>query len=346
MNRMKLILAILMMSVTTNVAMAEPKAAPKPAAKVDLKPGPAFFIAGDNGFSRAALFNREGVLLWQYKASNVYDVALLPNGNVLFTQRGGVTEVTPAKKVVFEYKTRSEVFACQRLANGNTMIAECTAARLIEVDPKGKIVKEIKTQSKNKGHTHMRCARKTAAGTYIVAHLGEKAVKEYDADGKIIKVFKTLWKVYEAHRRANGNTVASGEKGAMEFDADGKVLWSMTSADFGTVNMKWIAGLSVGDDGRIVLANWLGHHQEYKGDPIVMLSKDHKVIWSYADKARQTNKVSGVRHYDALPKAMAEQIAKQGGKDTTPPIKAPMPKPKKKKPAKGKTPKAPVAEKH
>ena len=206
MNRMKLIALVLMMSVATRLA------APKVAPKAQPKPGPAFFLAGDNGFGRVALFNREGVLLWQFKAPKAYDVHLLPSGNVLFSCHGGVKEVTPAKKVAFEYKTKSEIFACQRLANGNTMIAECTAARLIEVDPKGKIVKEIKTQSKNKGHTHMRCARKTAAGTYIVAHLGEKAVKEYDADGKIIKVFKTLWKVYEAHRRANGNTVASGKR--------------------------------------------------------------------------------------------------------------------------------------
>ncbi|MBT7170841.1 MAG: hypothetical protein HN909_03620 [Phycisphaerales bacterium] len=322
---MKLIVAVLLMSVATGLAAPKP-----PAAKV----GPGFFIVGDNGFNRAALFNREGVLLWQYKSSRVYDVHLLPSGNVLFTHDGGVTEVTPAKKVAFQYKTKSEVFSCQRLANGNTLIAECTAERILEVDPKGTIVKEIKTQSPSKGHKHMRCARKTAAGTYLVAHLGEQVIKEYDGDGKILKEFKTPWNCYEAHRRANGNTVATGESGMIEFDPDAKVVWERTAKDFGAVNMKWIAGMSIGADGRIVLANWLGHHQEYKGDPIVMLSKDRKVIWSYKDKARQTNKVTGVRHYDALPKAMAAQIKAQGGKDTAPPMKAAAPKTK--KPAKNK----------
>ena len=332
MRRIKLIAAAVVVSVTMGMTMAAPKNKPATAPKA----GPAYFLAGDNGFHRAALFNRAGVLLWQYKAPGVCDVHLLSSGNVLFTCRGGVKEVTPAKKIVFEYKTKSEVFATQRLASGNTMVAECTAERIIEVDPKGKIVKEIKTQSPKKGHTHMRVARKTAKGTYLVAHYGEKAIKEYDGDGKIVKEFKTPWKVYEPFLRANGNIVASGENGLLEFDPKGKILWERKSEDFGAVNMKWTAGLSIGSDGRIVLANWLGHHQEYKGDPVVMLSKDRKVVWSYPDKTRQTNKVSGVRHYEALPRPMAEQIKAQGGKDMAPPLKAPTPKPKKKKPGKGK----------
>ncbi len=80
MTQIKLIAAVVLMSVTMGMTMVAPKAKPAPTAKV----GPAFFLAGDNGFNRAALFNRAGMLLWQYKASNVYDVALLPNGNVLF----------------------------------------------------------------------------------------------------------------------------------------------------------------------------------------------------------------------------------------------------------------------
>ena len=47
---------------------------------------------------------------------------MLPNGNLLFNTGHGVKEVTREKTVVFDYESPSEIYACQRLPNGNTFI--------------------------------------------------------------------------------------------------------------------------------------------------------------------------------------------------------------------------------
>ena len=60
------------------------------------------------------------------------DLWVLPSGNLLFNTGDGVMEVRRDKKVAFSFESKSEIYACQRLANGNTLIGECNAGRLIE----------------------------------------------------------------------------------------------------------------------------------------------------------------------------------------------------------------------
>src|SRR5678815_761773 len=86
----------------------------------------------------------QGEVEWEYKAPSCNDLWVLKNGNLLFNTGHGVKEVTRAKEVVFLYESKNEIYACQRLANGNTFVGECNSGRLLEVAPDGKIVKEVR----------------------------------------------------------------------------------------------------------------------------------------------------------------------------------------------------------
>jgi len=90
------------------------------------------------------LVSAEGRAEWEYAAPSCNDLWVLPGGNLLFTTGHGVREVTPAKQVVFDYQSSSEIYACQRLADGNTFIGECSTGRLLHVAPSGGVVKEIR----------------------------------------------------------------------------------------------------------------------------------------------------------------------------------------------------------
>ena len=77
---------------------------------------------------------------------------LLPNGNFLINNTAStVSEMTPEKKIVWQYEGKPiapyagkvEIHACQRLANGLTMIAETGNTRIIEVNAQNKIVHQI-----------------------------------------------------------------------------------------------------------------------------------------------------------------------------------------------------------
>ena len=146
-------------------------------------PGPRFACT-DYTQGKVFLVDDRGKVEWSYDAANANDIWVLPNDNLLFNTGHGAKEVTRDKKVVFSYESTSEIYACQRLANGNTFIGECNAGRLLEVNPAGQIVHQVRLlpEGKDGGSAYMRNARKLANGNYIVAHYGDQVVREYDPE--------------------------------------------------------------------------------------------------------------------------------------------------------------------
>jgi len=53
--------------------------------------------------NRVAILSANGDIEWEFPAKTPQDCWMLPNGNVLFSQITGAAEVTPDKKVVWEF---------------------------------------------------------------------------------------------------------------------------------------------------------------------------------------------------------------------------------------------------
>ena len=160
-------------------AQEQPAATPRP-----IQEGKGHhFVCTDYTAGKVFIVNPDGKVEWEYSAGHCNDLWALPNGNLLFNTGHGVKEVTRQKTVVFSYESSSEIYACQRLANGNTFVGECNAGRLLELAPDGKVVKEIRLlpAGKDGGHLYMRNARQLANGNYLVAHYGEQVVRERTA---------------------------------------------------------------------------------------------------------------------------------------------------------------------
>jgi outer membrane protein assembly factor BamB len=248
------------------------------------------FVCTDYSQGKVFIVNADGRAEWDYDAKSCNDLWVLPNGNLLFNTGHGVREITREKKVVFDYQSKSEIYACQRLANGNTFVGECSAGRLLEIAPDGKIVKEIKLlpEGKDGGHLFMRNARKLGDGHYLVTHYGEQVVREYDADGKVVKEIPAAGGPHSATRLPNGNTlIACGDRpgGSRVFEADenGKCVWEVTSADLGDIKLAFMAGVQRLPNGNTVMCNWLGHGKFGTAPHLIEVTRDKKVVWTFAD---------------------------------------------------------------
>ncbi len=244
----------------------------------------------DYSQGKVFLVSEQGKVEWEYPAPSCNDLWVLPNGNLLFVNGHGVKEVTRDKKAVFEYRSKSEIYACQRLPDGNTFIGECNAGRLLEVDPSGTIVKQIRLlpEGKDGGHLYMRNARRLPNGHYLVAHYGEQAVKEYDAEGKVVMEIDASGGPHTAIRLPNGNTlIACGDIGkhanVVEVDKTGKTVWQVTSDELPGISLKFMTGLQRLPNGNTVLTNWLGHGQFGKAPHVIEVTRDKKVVWTFAD---------------------------------------------------------------
>lgn len=272
------------------------------------------FVCTDYTQGKVFVVDAKGKAEWEYPASRCNDIWILPNGNLLFNTGNGVKEVSRKKEVVFNFESTSGIYACQRLPNGNTFIGECDSAKLLEVAPDGKIVKEIRLLPKGvKGNGHfMRNARKLSNGHYLVSHYGLNVVREYDESGQVVWECQATGGPHSAIRLPNGNTMiacADHEKNAslVEVTPSGEKVWEVHSADLPGISLEFLTGFQVLPNGNIVMTNWLGHGKLGKAPHIIEITRDKKVVWTFFD--HQTMKtVSSIQLLDVKGDAVHGEI--------------------------------------
>ncbi len=261
------------------------------------------------GNGKLAIVDLEGKIEWEMDWGGIHDIHVLESGNIL--TRKGRTEVVEidrkTKQVVWSYDSATqngnqgkkvEVHAFERLDNGNVMIAESGSARIIEVDPNGKLLKSIKLKVNNP-HPHMdtRLARKLAKGNYLVCHEGDGVLREYDGDGNVVWEYEVPMfgkqaqpghgpeafgnKLFGAVRLHNGNTlITTGNgHGVIEVTPEKKVVWQLTQNELPDITLAWVTTVEVLKNGNYVIGNC----HAGPGQPLLVEiePKTKKVVWTF-----------------------------------------------------------------
>jgi outer membrane protein assembly factor BamB len=213
------------------------------------------------------------------------DSWMLSDGHILGSNNGGVREIDPASgAVVWEYKAGPgvEVHSCQPLPGGKVLICECGSKRLFEINRDMSIAWEIKLESTQPAHKQFRLARKTDAGTYLVAYGSDAVVRELDSTGKVLNNYVVPPAknpgVNGGFRLANGNTLVTAGYGAAvyEFDKDAQIVWSLTQSDLPAgFNLHYMGTAQRLPNGNTVLSNFQGVPDVFEVTP------DKKVAWQY-----------------------------------------------------------------
>jgi len=257
-------------------------------------PGATAYTAGkwlactDYSQGRVFLVGPDGAVRWQTPSPGCNDLWVLGNGNLLFNTGHGVREVTREGATVFEYTSSSEVYACQRLANGNTFVGECSTGRLLDVAPNGTVAKETRLlpAGQDGGHVYMRNARRLADGHTLVAHYGAEAVREYDADGRLVWEAKAPGGPHSVARLPNGHTLmATGDlhqdPRLIEVDAAGTVVWELANRDLPGAPLRFLGGFQRLPNGHTLISNWLGHGNFGKAPHLLEITPEKTVVWTY-----------------------------------------------------------------
>ncbi len=239
----------------------------------------------DTGHDRVAVFDDDQNLIWSQRTAHSYSAEMVQNNNILISYRNGVKEVTLDGKTVFDYKLPGECFKAIRLDDGTTLAGVCSKKQsaLLQLDAEGKLIKTITLAGKKKGHIDFRHFEMTDKGTILVGHLGEKLVREYDMDGKVLREQKLPGLCYKGIELKNGNILAAHEHGVQEFDKSGKLVWELKDTDVPEMGLKFTTDILENENGNITITNWLGHKQHGKGKPFFTVNKDKEVVWSFND---------------------------------------------------------------
>ncbi len=208
-----------------------------------------------------------GQVAWQHEAPLSNDLWQLPDGHLLFTIGKGVLELDAQGDTVFCYRSDCHVFACQRLPNGNTFVGECERGRLLEVSPKGRVIRSVSILPKGvfaDDMAFMRNARQLSNGHFLVAHYRGEKIVEYDAKGRAVWEINTPGRAHSVIRLPNGNTlvsIADADKNPRieEYTPKSQLVWQLTNDDLPDHPLRFMSGMQYIDGKGLLLSNWQGH---------------------------------------------------------------------------------------
>src|SRR5271157_3555313 len=184
---------------------------------------------------------REGKVAWSYtnpRKGELGDCTVLSNGNIVFSRQYGASEITPEKKIVWDYDgpQGAEIHTAYPMGTDKVLIMQNgdPAKLLVLRKADNHVEKELvlATRDPRGVHGQFRHVRVTAAGTFLVAHMDLGRVVEYSAEGK------EIWSVaapsaWAAVRLKNGNTLISGNQVGYvrEVNSKGETVWEIGKND-------------------------------------------------------------------------------------------------------------------
>ena len=205
--------------------------------------------------------------------------------------------------------TQSEVNSVQPTAEGTFVLTEAGPnPRLVEIDGAGKVLVEfsLKCQKENH-HMQTRMARKLADGTYLVPHLLDFVVRNYDRQGAVLQEFDTTaagdaehaihtWP-FTAIRHTPERTLVCCTHGnrVVEFDAQGQIVWQLTNDDLPGPWLQDPCGSQVLPNGNIVITSYAAGRADPRAPKLIEVTRDKRVAWTYSD-----GKPVGIHHFQIL----------------------------------------------
>ena len=261
-----------------------------------------FFEYG-NCPNRFVELDAQGKIVREFKPRSIAVIfQRLPNGNVVYGYGGkptGVVEINSHNEIVWKYISKCpQVLGCERLANGNTLVAEQGPCQVVEVDPRGAVVHVTKLFTSQTGyHLQVRNVHRLDNGNILAAHEGDGAIREYSPEGQIVWQYTGVENTGDARRLPNGNTLIGGgtQKRVIEVTPAGQIAWEFKSADAPELNLTWISSLQLLKNGNYLVGNFLRGHEGH-GAHAFEVTREKKVVWTFTD--HQFKSVTTVRAVD------------------------------------------------
>jgi outer membrane protein assembly factor BamB len=266
------------------------------------------------GASSPALYVvRDGRVAWTYpigEKEELGDCTMLSNGNIVFSRRLGASEVTPDKRIVWNYDAPpgTEIHVAYPVDKDHVLIVQNgNPAQLKVIDMltgKDDMEMDLDSAHPDAPHGQFRRARMTSRGTFLVAHMDLGKVVEYSEDGR------KIWSVdapgaWSAVRLKNGNTLIGGNRYGYvrEVDAQGKTVWEIKKDDLPGIELYTVQEVSRLENGNTLINNWNGSAPEAEKlnvPQLIEVTPDKKVVWA-------------LRDYQALGPATATQLLDEKG---------------------------------
>ncbi len=242
----------------------------------------------------------KGRVVWTYdipfkdslgNMSELGDATMRENGNIVFCRKLGASEISPEKKIIWNYDAPkgTEIHSVEPIGSDRVlMVINGVPARVMTINIKnGKVENEFSIPTGKPGpHLQFRRVRMTPQGNILAAHLDSNVVVEYDRKGKPIWSVKT-GPPWSAVRLKNGNTLVTTNKGSYfsEINTKGEVVWDISQADIPNIKLYQLQVAIRLDNGNTIFSNWcvngIKNPQEWPNSvQLIEVTPEKKVVWA------------------------------------------------------------------
>jgi len=239
---------------------------------------------------------RDGKVAWTYtnnRKGELGDCTMLSNGNIVFSRQFGASEITPDKKIVWDYDAPAgtEIHSAYPIGSAKVLImrngdpAKLLVIRKATNEVETELV--LPTRDAHAVHGQFRRVRPTPAGTFLAAHMDLGKVAEYSAGGK------EIWSVdapsaWGAVRLKNGNTLITGNQlgYVREVNPKGQTVWEIGKNDLPGIPLFTVQEASRLANGNTLINNWSGGLAPdliQSAVQLIEVTPDKKVVWALKD---------------------------------------------------------------
>ena len=211
------------------------------------------------------------------------------NGAVYRVPRTGTAWSNPERVWMPANVVGGGVLCFDMTPEGSLVMAVNSTCEVVELDLRSRIelarfaVDARNTEGKlPPPHGRIRCAHKTASGTYLVACAGAETVREFDRAGQVVWSVKAPAFVFDAVRRPNGNTVVSHVTGLTEYTPDGTACWTLKPEDVPDLKAANFTALQLRPNGNLVVGTWANGAADASHAGAFEVTPEKKVVWSLA----------------------------------------------------------------
>jgi hypothetical protein len=184
-------------------------------------------VAERNG-NKVTERDRQGRILWEHNANNPIACQRLPNGNTLVATFTELYEVTTDQRRVFRNSENGGYRHAIRMRNGHTVFVTSNG-QVVELDTSWRQVRSITPSAYAAGAGYWASVEPLSGGHFLLALGGAGRVIEIDGTGKILWECSVPEAVF-ATRLRNGNTLVASFNGRflVEMDKTGKEVAKQT----------------------------------------------------------------------------------------------------------------------
>ena len=256
-------------------------------------------LLGGSGWNKIVLLDKKSKQVeWSHRLNPGDEcncVAYTKKGQILYAYRKGAKLITKDGQTVWDYPVagEGELHTASVLPDGGYLLGITgKPARIVELDKKGKVRKEITYDTRiNSLHGQFRQLRKSREGTYLVPLMSRHTVVELDADGKLLQSYNAEGNTFSVLELKNGNLLISCGDAHSFLEVDrktGDLLRKVKQNDIDGVALQVVAEIAAVKD-HLLVCNWAGHSRVKDQPSLIELDADGKVVWSLCDSENIRN---------------------------------------------------------